>query len=37
MSNGRVFHLYDWRIIEERIQAAVKELNDFLNTNSKHK
>lgn len=24
MSNGRVFHLYDWRIIEERIQAAVK-------------
>lgn len=24
MSNGRVFHLYDWRIIEERIKAAVK-------------
>lgn len=24
MSNGRVFHLYDWRIIEERIKSAVK-------------
>lgn len=24
MSNGRVFHLYDWRIIEERILEAVK-------------
>lgn len=22
MSNGRVFHFYDWRVIEERIQAA---------------
>ncbi|MDN3693687.1 phytase [Chryseobacterium tructae] len=24
MSNGRVFHFYDWRIVEERIQAAIK-------------
>lgn len=24
MSNGRVFHLYDWRLIEDRIQEAVK-------------
>ncbi|MFP3834484.1 phytase [Chryseobacterium sp. SIMBA_028] len=24
MSNGRVFHMYDWRLIEERIQAAMK-------------
>ncbi|AZA83233.1 3-phytase [Chryseobacterium lactis] len=24
MSNGRVFHLYDWRIIENRIKEAVK-------------
>ncbi|AZA76196.1 phytase [Chryseobacterium sp. G0186] len=24
MSNGRVFHLYDWRMIEKKIQAAVK-------------
>ncbi len=24
MSNGRVFHFYDWRVIEERIQAARK-------------
>ncbi len=24
MSNGKVFHLYDWRLIEERIQAALK-------------
>ncbi len=25
MSNGRVFHLYDWRIVEERIKAAVSK------------
>lgn len=24
MSNGRVFHLYDWRLVEERIKAALK-------------
>lgn len=24
MSNGRVFHLYDWRMIEDRIQEALK-------------
>ncbi|MCL8537731.1 phytase [Chryseobacterium gallinarum] len=24
MSNGRVFHLYDWRLIEEKIQSAAK-------------
>lgn len=24
MSNGRVFHLYDWRMVEKRIQSAVK-------------
>lgn len=24
MSNGRVFHLYDWRMIEERIRSAIK-------------
>jgi len=25
MSNGRVFHLYDWRIIEERIKENMKQ------------
>ncbi|KIC63993.1 phytase [Chryseobacterium taiwanense] len=25
MSNGKVFHLYDWRIIEERIKANMKQ------------
>ncbi|MGG5207306.1 phytase [Chryseobacterium sp. MIQD13] len=24
MSNGRVFHFYDWRVVEERIMAAQK-------------
>ncbi len=24
MSNGRVFHFYDWRIIEKKIQSAVR-------------
>ncbi|MEG0927301.1 phytase [Chryseobacterium sp.] len=24
MSNGRVFHMYDWRLIEERIESAIK-------------
>ncbi|PIF45469.1 3-phytase [Chryseobacterium sp. 52] len=24
MSNGRVFHFYDWRVIEERIKTAVQ-------------
>lgn len=24
MSNGKVFHIYDWRLIEKRIQDAVK-------------
>ncbi|MCS3532952.1 phytase [Chryseobacterium sp. JUb7] len=24
MSNGKVFHLYDWRMIEERIKANIK-------------
>ncbi|ROI04979.1 phytase [Chryseobacterium sp. G0240] len=24
MSNGRVFHLYDWRLIEEKIQSALQ-------------
>lgn len=24
MSNGRVFHMYDWRLIEERIKSAIK-------------
>ncbi|WP_106916052.1 phytase [Chryseobacterium aurantiacum] len=24
MSNGRVFHIYDWRLIEERIESAIK-------------
>ncbi|MFP3590378.1 phytase [Chryseobacterium sp. SIMBA_038] len=24
MSNGRVFHIYDWRIVEERIKANMK-------------
>ncbi|PWN66137.1 phytase [Chryseobacterium oncorhynchi] len=25
MSNGRVFHMYDWRMIEERIKSAIKK------------
>jgi 3-phytase len=25
MSNGKVFHLYDWRIVEERIKANMKQ------------
>lgn len=24
MSNGRIFHLYDWRVVEKKIQSAVK-------------
>lgn len=24
MSNGRVFHIYDWRLIEKRIKSAIK-------------
>ncbi|MCJ7935701.1 MAG: phytase [Chryseobacterium sp.] len=27
MSNGRVFHYYDWRIMEESIKSAVKSSN----------
>ncbi|WP_276875260.1 phytase [Chryseobacterium joostei] len=27
MSNGRVFHMYDWRMIEERIKSAGKTSN----------
>lgn len=27
MSNGKVFHLYDWRAIEERINSAIKASN----------
>jgi hypothetical protein len=27
MSNGRVFHLYDWRIVEDSIKAALSKQN----------